>query len=674
MDKKLFSKLTSCIVSACLFTTFSASASAASESEIRLGDVTGDNIVNSIDASRVLIEYSMTSANYPPSFSDAQRTAADVNKDKMIDARDASHILGYYAYCSAFGNISLDDYISSFTGSGQTSVTTTENVTATTSVSSTALTTTTVQTSSTVQTTTVESRYSLEDIKDSLNAYDCFSRQLSHELFRDALIPDGGGVRYGIDEGITLLTVLNYDQITDGNISNKTVNHALGFTNDERFRKSSQLIYEIAAAEQMTGEKVDFTKYTLNKEIGEYINSLSEAAKNGTLHEKIRLDWDEGKMPESCRSHPAAVGALAAYDIFYYGGETINKKTADEFILNETVNDLLYIIYGIKNVTSTAPVTTAVSTFTVAAPPLDSSELPTYTESLYTVLNNNVPYFSPDDFNGESFEYYSELDELGRCGVCMACIGEDIMPTEERGDIGSVKPTGWHSQTYDIVQGKYLYNRCHLIGFQLTGENANRKNLVTGTRSMNADAMLPFENQTASYVETTHNHVLYRVTPVFESTELVCRGVLMEAWSVADSGAGVCFNVFCYNVQPGIAIDYASGESSLIGDYVTTTAVTSITTAFSSTSTVTSTRSKTTTSAVSKTTASKTTEPKTTSTSVTTSYIGDYNYIVNKKTGVFHNPDCSSVKQMNDENKLYFHGSRDDALSKNYKPCSKCNP
>lgn len=177
-------------------------------------------------------------------------------------------------------------------------------------------------------------------------------------------------------------------------------------------------------------------------------------------------------------------------------------------------------------------------------------------------MNYNQADFSEDDMQRESFEEYSDLDSLGRCGQAYALIGTETMPDEDRGSIGQIKPSGWHTVRYDdLIDGKYLYNRCHLIGFQLAGENANEKNLITGTRYMNVDGMLPFENQVADYVETTGNHVLYRVTPVFEGDELVARGVQMEALSVEDDGQGVAFNVFVYNVQPGVDIDYQTGES-----------------------------------------------------------------------------------------------------------------
>lgn len=198
------------------------------------------------------------------------------------------------------------------------------------------------------------------------------------------------------------------------------------------------------------------------------------------------------------------------------------------------------------------------------APDVAYIDVPLYDGKAYTEINGNVPFFTDDELSDVSYEYYEELDALGRCGVCMASVGQDIMPTKERESIGDVKPTGWHTVKYEgLVDGNYLYNRCHLLGFQLTGENANRKNLITGTRYMNTEGMLPFENMVADYVRETGNHVMYRVTPLFDGDNLVADGVLMEAKSVEDNGADILFNVFCYNVQPGVSIDYATGESSL---------------------------------------------------------------------------------------------------------------
>ena len=189
--------------------------------------------------------------------------------------------------------------------------------------------------------------------------------------------------------------------------------------------------------------------------------------------------------------------------------------------------------------------------------------VPEYFGSQYIIINDNVPEFAESDFTTESFEEYSELDSLGRCGVAFANIGQDLMPTEERGSIGYIKPSGWQTVKYDIVDGKYLYNRCHLIGYQLTGENANPNNLITCTRNMNASVMVKFENDVADYIKETGNHVLYRVTPVFEGDNLLASGVQIEAESVEDKGEGIQFNVYIYNVQEGISIDYKTGESSL---------------------------------------------------------------------------------------------------------------
>lgn len=191
------------------------------------------------------------------------------------------------------------------------------------------------------------------------------------------------------------------------------------------------------------------------------------------------------------------------------------------------------------------------------------SDIPEYTGEPYIAVDGNEPDFSEEERTANTFESYSELDSLGRCGAAYACIGRDLMPAEERGSIGQVKPTGWQTVKYETVDGKYLYNRCHLIGYQLTGENANEKNLITGTRYMNVDGMLPFENMVADYVKETGNHVLYRVTPVFEEDDLLASGVQMEALSVEDEGADISYNVFVYNVQPGISIDYATGDSAV---------------------------------------------------------------------------------------------------------------
>lgn len=278
------------------------------------------------------------------------------------------------------------------------------------------------------------------------------------------------------------------------------------------------------------------------------------------------------------------------------------------------------------------------------------SDVPAYSGKAYTSVNGNVPYFSAAELATQSFETYSDLDSLGRCGVTYACIGKDLMPTEERGSIGMVKPTGWHTVRYDdLVDGKYLYNRCHLIGYQLTGENANTKNLITGTRYLNIEGMLPFENMVADYIQETNNHVLYRVTPIFEGNNLLANGVLMEGYSVEDKGAGVSYCVFAYNVQPGIEIDYATGESKLADGAQQEE---------QKTATVTPTPSP---------------EPEKQE-PVTGSEASQADYILNTNTKKFHYPTCSSVNDMKEKNKQEFFGTRDETIALGYSPCGRCKP
>ena len=195
----------------------------------------------------------------------------------------------------------------------------------------------------------------------------------------------------------------------------------------------------------------------------------------------------------------------------------------------------------------------------------DLNSIPDYQNNPYVVLNNNMPEFEESDYKAESFEIYSDLDSLGRCGVAFACLSIDTMPSsdDERESISSIEPSGWINKKYETVDGGYLYNRCHLIGYQLSNENANEKNLITGTRYMNTEGMLPFENDVAEYIKETNNHVLYRVTPIYENDNLVASGVQIEAESIEDNGKGICFNIYCYNVQPGIEIDYKTGNSEV---------------------------------------------------------------------------------------------------------------
>ena len=266
-------------------------------------------------------------------------------------------------------------------------------------------------------------------------------------------------------------------------------------------------------------------------------------------------------------------------------------------------------------------------------------QIPSFSGNAYVTINDNQPDFREEELTTESFENYQELDGLGRCGVAYANIGRDLMPTEERGNISPIKPSGWQTAKYDNVEGKYLYNRCHLIGFQLSGENANRKNLITGTRYLNVEGMLPFENKVAEYVKETGNHVLYRVTPGYEGENLVADGVQMEARSVEDNGAGVCFNIYAYNVQPGITIDYATGKSALSGDTDETGSN------------------------------AQKSSPEQKETDNTSEQ-----YVLNTNTKKFHLPSCSSVADTKEENKEEFVGSRNDLTDQGYEPCGRCKP
>lgn len=254
--------------------------------------------------------------------------------------------------------------------------------------------------------------------------------------------------------------------------------------------------------------------------------------------------------------------------------------------------------------------------------------VPVFADAPYVAINDNKPEFSEDDYTVEAYEHYGDLDKLGRCTRAMACVGVELMPTEERESISSVKPSGWVQAQYDIVDGKNLYNRCHLIGFQLTGENANECNLITGTRYMNVEGMLPFENMIADYIKETNNHVLYRVTPVYDGTNLVARGVQLEALSMEDDGDGICFNVYVYNNQPGIVIDYADGTSRL----------------------------------------------EEMAPINSTMQTGDNTYILNTNSKKFHLITCAQGNSMSAENRDVFTGTRQELIDQGYAPAGCCKP
>ena len=290
------------------------------------------------------------------------------------------------------------------------------------------------------------------------------------------------------------------------------------------------------------------------------------------------------------------------------------------------------------------PVSSTLPTEIAAATSFSLSDVKPSSGSAYVAINGNIPYFTSSELTTTSFELYSALDSLSRCGTAYACIGQDLMPTEERGSIGSVKPSGWHTVRYNgVVDGNYLYNRCHLIGFQLSGENANERNLITGTRYLNIDGMLPFENMVADYVQETNNHVLYRVTPVFEGDNLLAAGVLMEGYSVEDDGDGICFCIFAYNVQPGVTINYATGDSALDGVASTSGSDPSVV------------------------------QEPSSDTQAGTSTV-EAHYVLNNNTKKFHLPSCSSADDIKASNKEEYYGSRDELISMGYDACKRCNP
>lgn len=297
-------------------------------------------------------------------------------------------------------------------------------------------------------------------------------------------------------------------------------------------------------------------------------------------------------------------------------------------VKNDLLPEIIAELESALAETQAAPTPQPAAPLPTAAPQPDTTiqidTIPEYTGDAYCSINNNMPQFEEDELTTEAYEYFSKLDQLGRCGMVMACVGQELMPTEERESINHVTPSGWINSTYSFVDGRYLYNRCHLIGFQLTGENANKQNLITGTRYMNVEGMLPFENMVADYVKETANHVLYRVTPIFENDELVARGVQLEAWSVEDEGEGVCFNVYVYNVQPGVAIDYATGKSELD------------------------------------------------EAALNEGEQGEF--VLNTNSQKFHTPDCSGATNMSKENRQEFTGSRKLLIAQGYKPCGQCNP
>lgn len=286
----------------------------------------------------------------------------------------------------------------------------------------------------------------------------------------------------------------------------------------------------------------------------------------------------------------------------------------------------------------------------------DPAKLPVYSGNPTIEINGNNPFFKEEDLKADDFQYYSKLDFRGRCGSAAAMLGTEMMPTEERGEIGMVKPSGWQKSEYDCVDGGSLYNRCHLLGYQLTGQNANERNLITGTRYMNVDGMQPYENRIAAYLKETGGHVLLRVTPVFEGKNLVASGVLMEAASAETTEQGqdadhtqlieenhkLSFCVYCYNVQPGIKIDYRDGSSE---EEPSTLKIDPD--------------------------AESVIYPGKQETAVVPEGTA---YVLNTNTMKFHLPDCESVPTISDHNRIYSKDTRDKLIAEGYSPCGICGP
>lgn len=288
---------------------------------------------------------------------------------------------------------------------------------------------------------------------------------------------------------------------------------------------------------------------------------------------------------------------------------------------------------------------------------LSYRDIPAFDGNPYVYVNDGEPVFTDEQRAAEpGYERYGELDELGRCTAAFAVVGPETQPTEKRGSIGEVRPSGWQMAKYDFVEGKYLFNRCHLLGYQLTGENANSQNLITGTRYLNVQGMLPFENAVADYVDATGNHVLMAVTPVFEGSELVARGVHMMAESVEDGGEGVAFNVFCYNVQPGVVIDYGTGESMLEEDATPLPDVSGAEEA----------------AAPSESAGAGEASEKGATDSAESKGVAEY--VLNTNSKKFHTPSCSSVDQMSSKNREDVEDTRENLIAKGYDPCKRCNP
>lgn len=303
-------------------------------------------------------------------------------------------------------------------------------------------------------------------------------------------------------------------------------------------------------------------------------------------------------------------------------------------------------------------------------PVISLDEIPDYTRHAYVEINGGDPFFEESEITDDAFERYSPLDALGRCGVAFACLGVELMPTEDRGEIASITPTGWeyggisNNNQYGFIENEYVYNRCHLIGFQLAGENDNEKNLITGTRYMNIEGMLPFENEVADYLEDTGNHVMYRVTPIYNGLDYVARGVLMEGYSVEDNGRGICFCIYAYNVQPGVYIDYFTGVNVASGEPLP-----EIDTENDNRNEIAGGNTET-----SKPDDNGSDSSDNKGDDVNNSTAETCDYVINKKSGKFHIPGKSCAESIKEENRQYFTGTREELIDMHFSPCGTCKP
>lgn len=425
----------------------------------------------------------------------------------------------------------------------------------------------------------------------------------------------------------------SYAENTDiNNIEYKTED--IQITTEENLFSTNTTDENITTEENITDDITNNTEKTT--ELNNSTETTTEKANNSNESisayqtKSITIDCNTIDLTTS-----TGIGLLNWLTVNWKTNATITFGPVDDSTTSSTNTEITS-----ESVTELTSESAAANTSTEVASDIKNElSVENYSSEPYIEVNNNVPYFTSDDYTTESFETYSDLDDLGRCGVAYACIGKDLMPTEKRGSIGKVKPSGWHTSNYNeypgLVDGNYLYNRCHLIAYMLAGENANEKNLITGTRYLNIDGMLPFEDKVHDYMlENEDNHVLYRVTPIFKDDNLVADGVLIEAYSVEDNGK-LQFCVFCYNVQPNIVIDYKTGDNHISEDYDS----------------------------------AKSTEETTWEDNPNW-----YSYILNENSKKIHLPDCENAQKINSKNRTETNRTYKELTDAGYKPCGVCHP